>query len=67
MRREGDAANLSEEAAATGCDWRLLPTLCDITVASSVVELARTLEERAPKLDALSTMPALLCWAVGNN
>ena len=53
VRREADAANLSEEAAATGCDWRLAPTLCDITVASSVAELARTLEERAPKLDAL--------------
>jgi NAD(P)-dependent dehydrogenase (short-subunit alcohol dehydrogenase family) len=53
VRREADAANLSEEAAATGCDWRLSPALCDITVTSSVVELAHTLQERAPKLDAL--------------
>ncbi|MEP7358433.1 MAG: SDR family oxidoreductase [Anaerolineales bacterium] len=53
VRREADAANLSEEAAATGCDWRLSPALCDITVAEGVEELARTLQERAPRLDAL--------------
>jgi NAD(P)-dependent dehydrogenase (short-subunit alcohol dehydrogenase family) len=53
VRREADAANLSEEAAATGCDWRLSPELCDITVASSLIELTRTLQERTPQLDAI--------------
>jgi NAD(P)-dependent dehydrogenase (short-subunit alcohol dehydrogenase family) len=53
VRREADAATLAEEGAATGCDWRLSPTLCDITVAENVADLARTLRERAPKLDAL--------------
>jgi NAD(P)-dependent dehydrogenase (short-subunit alcohol dehydrogenase family) len=53
VRREADGAGLKEEAAANGCDMRMAPALCDITIAADVEELARTLSERAVKLDAL--------------
>src|SRR6266496_6301230 len=53
VRLEADALILLEEAAATGCDGRLTPSVCDITVAQNVDELARSLRERAPNLDAL--------------
>jgi NAD(P)-dependent dehydrogenase (short-subunit alcohol dehydrogenase family) len=53
VRRDADAADLAEEAAATGCEGRLVPTLCDITVPQDIERLAGMARERWPKLDGL--------------
>lgn len=53
LRKETDRANLLAEASERGCAANLQPVLCDITDATQVAELGRTVAAATPRLDAL--------------
>ncbi len=53
VRKETDRQSLLGEAANLGCREQLTVTLCDITRAEEVAELARVVAEATPRLNAL--------------